>query len=214
MKEILCYGDSNTWGYTPGTGARYPYHVRWTGLLAEALGKDYHIIENGINGRTTMRPEPDMPWRNGLDGLKYALFAGKQLDLVVLMLGTNDLKTVDAAEAARGAETLVRTMQNAAEVYGYGNAMSPIFRDGKGQILLVSPIHIGENAASEGVYFYREESLRFAACYEAVAKKTGVHFMDAALYARPCPEEGTHLTPEGHRALAKAMEEKIREIFA
>ena len=113
MKEILCYGDSNTWGFTPTTGARYPYAVRWPGALGALLGSGCRITENGVNGRTTVFNDPDFPCRNGKTGLGYALCAGKPFDLVILMLGTNDLKFTDAAGAARGAAELVALLQNA-----------------------------------------------------------------------------------------------------
>jgi lysophospholipase L1-like esterase len=113
MKEILCYGDSNTWGFTPATGARYPYAVRWPGVLGALLGSGCRITENGVNGRTTVFNDPDFPCRNGKTGLGYALCAGKPFDLVILMLGTNDLKFTDAAGAARGAAELVALLQNA-----------------------------------------------------------------------------------------------------
>lgn len=209
MKEILCYGDSNTWGFTPGTGARYPYAVRWPGALAGLLGSGFHITENGVNGRTTVRDDPDFPCRNGLTGLGYALCAGKPFDLVILMLGTNDLKFTDAAGAASGAAELIRLLQSANA--RFPGAM-PVFPHGP-EVLLVSPIHIGENAASEGRFFYRAESLRFAAQYEAVAREAGVHFLDAARYAEPCPAEGTHLLPEGHAAIARVLAEAVRMIF-
>ena len=101
MKRILCYGDSNTWGFIPGTGERYPADVRWPGVLAALLGRGVHVVENGINGRTTAIDDPGYPCRNGKEGLGYALLAEKPFDLVILMLGTNDLKLTDAAGAAR-----------------------------------------------------------------------------------------------------------------
>ena len=88
-----------------------------------------------------------------------------------------------------------------------------ILLSGKPEILLVSPILIGVNAEPEGQFFTRAESLRFAAEYEAVARAAGVHFLDAARYAEPSPEEGTHLLPEDHAALAQAVAEKVRGIF-
>ena len=83
-KNILCYGDSNTWGYTPGTGQRYPASVRWTGVMKKALGEGYHICEDGLNGRTTSF---DFPWsecKNGQTGLSYALLSQKPLDLLII----------------------------------------------------------------------------------------------------------------------------------
>lgn len=193
----------------PGGAGRYGENVRWTGVLAALLGDGYRIRENGINGRTTAFDDPDALCKNGLAGLGYALISGKPFDLVILMLGTNDLKFVTAKRSAAGAKMLIDLLRQANERFP---GSTPVFRDAA-RILLVSPIEIGENAVPEGTYFYREESLRFAKEYEALARETGVYFLDAARIASPCPKEGTHLLPEGHRALAEAVAEKVRDIF-
>lgn len=208
-KQILCYGDSNTWGFMPGGAGRYGEDVRWPCRLQALLGDGYRIQENGINGRTTAFDDPASLCKNGLEGLGYALVSGKPFDLVILMLGTNDLKFVTANRSAAGAKMLIRLLQQANEKFP---GSTPVFRNGV-RILLVSPLEIGENAAAEGTYFYREESLRFPMEYAALAKETGVYFLDAAKAASPCPAEGTHLLPEGHRALAEAIAEKVRDIF-
>lgn len=96
MKRILCYGDSNTWGCIPGVYARYPEAARWTGIMAKQLGDGYRIHEDGINGRSTVWNDPENPCRNGLAGIGYALYRSKPLDLVIVMLGTNDLNYTDA----------------------------------------------------------------------------------------------------------------------
>ena len=138
MKRILCYGDSNTFGYDPVTGDRYEPSIRWTGQLQTLLGSDYCIIEEGCNGRTTVFTDPKEPWKNGRNYLEACLNSHKPLDLVILMLGTNDLKTIycaSPAEVAAGAETLVRLIQTfTAEKQGFAP-----------KILLVSPIFIGED---------------------------------------------------------------------
>ena len=210
MKTILCYGDSNTWGFTPGTGARYPKEVRWPGRLEALLGPGFQVEENGLNGRTTVYDDPDLPCRNGKAGLGYALCAGKPFDLVILMLGTNDLKYTDASGAARGAAELVALLQEANLRFPGSTA---VFPHGP-RVLLISPVTIRENAVPEGPFFTHDESLRFAGLYEAVAQASGVHFLDAARYAQPSPKEGTHLLPEGHAALARAVAEQVRTIFA
>ncbi len=213
MRTILCYGDSNTWGFTPGTGARYPYDVRWPGAMAQLLGPEYHVVEDGVNGRTTCRDEAGKPWRNGRDSLKYTLNAQKPIDLAIVMLGTNDLKTVDAAETAQGAAEVVHCLRHADGVYSYPYA-SPIFT-GKPEILLVSPIHAmwEEDGADAGTAYWYRESRRFAGLYADVAAKLEVHFLDAAEFAAPGREDGVHLLPAGHAALARAMADKVRDIF-
>ncbi|MEB3244624.1 MAG: GDSL-type esterase/lipase family protein [Vampirovibrionales bacterium] len=89
---ILCYGDSNTWGYIPGSGERLPSKLRWPGVLKTALGDTVEVLENGVNGRTVNTPDAQKPWRNGLTTLAATFQAHKPLDWVIVMLGINDLK--------------------------------------------------------------------------------------------------------------------------
>ncbi|HCJ89535.1 MAG TPA: arylesterase, partial [Clostridiales bacterium] len=90
MKHVLCFGDSNTWGFIPGTCKRYDEHTRWTGVLQDELGADWRIHENGQNGRTTVFPEPSKNFMTGLGALPYALDTLRPLDAIIIMLGTND----------------------------------------------------------------------------------------------------------------------------
>jgi lysophospholipase L1-like esterase len=106
MKTIVCYGDSNTWGQDGLTKTRYPMDVRWTGVLRNELGADYWVIEEGLCGRTTVWDDPiEGEWKNGLRYLMPCLESQAPIDLVVLMLGTNDLKNryaVSAFDIANG----------------------------------------------------------------------------------------------------------------
>ena len=113
MKNILCYGDSNTWGCKPGVLTRLPANVRWTGVLAEMLGDDYRVIEDGINGRSTAWDDPSNLCRNGISGLGYSLYRSKPLDLVIVMLGTNDLNHTDAEGYYHGIKLLAKQILNA-----------------------------------------------------------------------------------------------------
>ena len=93
MKTVLCYGDSNTWGYDAATEGRYPYDKRWTTVLARELGSEYLVIPEGLNGRTTVWPDPiEGEYKSGKSTLLAILESHYPIDLVVLMLGTNDLK--------------------------------------------------------------------------------------------------------------------------
>ena len=121
MQTILCFGDSNTWGYDPSTTAsagypvRYAPDVRWTGVLARQLGSDFRVIEEGQNGRTTVHDDPTaIAPRNGRKALLTLLESHKPIDWVVLMLGSNDLKTVyhvPPGDVAAGAGLLVKMIQ-------------------------------------------------------------------------------------------------------
>ena len=110
MKTVLCFGDSNTWGYSPVDGTRYPLDIRWTGVLQKSLGVDYRIIEEGLNGRTTFINEDERPLRSGSDVLQIILESHRPLDFVIIMLGTNDLKVefnLSVEEIAQGAKPFV-----------------------------------------------------------------------------------------------------------
>ena len=91
MKTILCFGDSNTWGYNPENGQRFGPEERWTGILRNSLGEDYRVIEEGLNGRTTLWDDPIAGFKNGLDYLMPCLESHMPFDLITIMLGTNDL---------------------------------------------------------------------------------------------------------------------------
>ena len=92
MKTILCFGDSNTWGYNPENRQRFGPEERWSGILRNSLGEDYRAIEEGLNGRTTLWDDPIEGFKNGLDYLMPCLESHKPFDLITIMLGTNDLK--------------------------------------------------------------------------------------------------------------------------
>jgi lysophospholipase L1-like esterase len=87
VKRILCYGDSNTWGYDPVTQERFDKNERWTGQLSQMLGGNYDVIEEGLNGRTTVWDDPIEGYKNGRDYLIPCLESHKPLDLVIILLG-------------------------------------------------------------------------------------------------------------------------------
>ena len=107
MKKILVFGDSNSWGYVPAKGTSFPENIRWPGVAAKALGTDFCISEDCISGRPTILEDPRHPKRCGLDALGYSLISQSPLDLVVLAVGTNDLKFTGAFGAMKGVETLI-----------------------------------------------------------------------------------------------------------
>ena len=107
MKNILCYGDSNTWGFIPGSGKRYTEDIRWTGLLQRGLGHGYQVIEAGVNGRTTSFDDPFCNYLNGWKSLPYSLLSAKPVDLLIISLGTNDLKFTDARGSSKGIEAII-----------------------------------------------------------------------------------------------------------
>ena len=208
-KNILCFGDSNTWGYTPGTGERYPRNVRWPGVLAEALGEGYHISEDGINGRTTGY---DFPWgdcRNGQSGLAYALLSQRPLDLLIIAVGINDLTVVDSNLSAKSAAGLIR---RARMLQAVPDAGTYIFRDDV-KILIVAPAPVHPDYDKTFDIEYYEDSCRLAKLYKAMAEENGVEYLNAADYAQASPIDCVHYTEESHKKLGLAIAEKVREML-
>lgn len=214
MREILFYGDSNTWGYIPGSGERYKAEQRYVGVAQKLLGSGYHCIAAGLNGRTTVYDDPCRDCRNGRTGLDQELLTHKPLDLLVIMLGTNDLLyAANAAAAARGAASLI-TMAKSANLRCASS--SKVFPGGA-KILLIAPPLIGtlppEDPDTELMPDAEGESRRLGARLRRVAEEEQVYFLDAGPIAEVSPLDAVHLTENGHAALGKAAAEKIREIF-
>ena len=219
-KHILCYGDSNTWGYKPVAAVRYDENTRWPCRLQKALGEEYRVIEAGLSGRTTVFEDPFDEFRSGISGLGYALLEADPVDLVILSLGTNDLKFTTAAASARGIASLIsrireitthipsdRIISAAAETH---TPKAP-------KILVISPILVHpdiERINSRTTFVGgHEKSLQFAAAFRQIAEASGAFFLDAAKVAFPSDADGVHMTEEGHAALAVAVSEAVQEIF-
>ncbi len=208
MKTVLCYGDSNTFGFVPETGMRYPRDVRYPGRLQTLLGEDYEVIEEGCNGRTTIHDDPIDGWKNGLDYLRPCLHSHRPVDIVILMIGSNDLKDtfhLTAEEIADGAGVLVDVIKDfTAEKQGYVP-----------KIILVSPPELGVGIRMSPFYgaFYEdaiERSKEFPKYYAKVAEEKGCIFFNAAEYIYPSEADSLHLTPEGHKVLAEKLCEIVK----
>jgi len=211
MKRILCFGDSNTWGYSPVNGTRFPSDIRWTGVLQKTLGASYRVIEEGLNGRTTFineEGEDARPFRSGSDVFPFLLESHRPLDLVTIMLGTNDLKVefdLSVEEIAQGVKSLCEMVLN-----------SEYLADNPPQILLISPTLIGSTIMPDEEQFFeqaREKSLQFAKHYEKVAADLGVHFLDAAKIVEPSEGEGVHWDADQHIKFGKELANLIRRII-
>lgn len=204
MKQILCYGDSNTYGYDPETGGRFDPAVRWPGRLQILLGEHYHVIEEGCNGRTALAVPEEAPWKCGRSSFRAVLYSHRPLDLVILMLGTNDLKsrfsaTPDQlAEAMRGYIRDVRSMVSGAQTRPAG-------------ILVLSPPRLDRRIASDSPFSgeFDEESVSLSRDlgrkYRAVAEEEQCLFLDADEYAQVSETDFLHLDLRGHRELSDAL---------
>ena len=205
MKRILCFGDSNTYGYIPSGNGRYNEDIRWTGLLQKKLISKAVIVEEGLCGRTTVFQDQLRAGRRGIETLPILLESHFPLDLVIVMLGTNDCKTVYGASAeviGKGAEQIIRQIR----------LSSP-----QTQILLISPIWLGEDVwKPEYDPEFSPESIqvskRLKEVYQKIAEKYECLFLAASDVAGASDTDQEHLDEKGHEELANAIYETIRYI--
>src|SRR3989344_4691494 len=199
--RILCYGDSNTRGFVPlsGGGQRYDVDQRWTGLLQTALGNNYEVIEEGLDARTTNidDPRPGFVGKNGLTYLVPCLDSHKPLDLIIIMLGTPDLKALfnrSCEQITAGLEDLIKlTQQN--------------------KTLIVSPPLLVESTEFAKDLFKgaSEKSTGLTSSYNKLANKCHCGFVSG----EDCEvdkQEGVHLTIKGHQMMFKRIYERIIEL--
>jgi lysophospholipase L1-like esterase len=209
MAVVVCYGDSNTHGVDPVTMERFPRDVRWPGVLAAELDGVANVVEEGLNGRTTIWDDPYLDGRNGRTYLLPCLRSHAPIDIVVLMLGTNDLKSVlarQAHEIAAGAGALV----DLALTSGTGPAGGPP------RVLLVAPPRLGPATDRSEVWGFgaaRAVADRLSGHYRTVADMKGVAFLDAAALVGGDPADGVHLDGPAHGILGRAIGRAVRDLL-
>jgi len=208
MKTILCYGDSNTWGANPESPGRYPREVRWPGRLQAHLGEAYYVIEEGLGGRTTVWEDPIEEHKNGKAYLLPCLDSHKPIDLVVLMLGTNDMKkrfSLSAVDISGGVERLVRIICKSDAGPG----------DGPPAILLLAPPPIGQMSGPVAEMFAgaAEISGQLSTYLRQVARQYDCAFLDTTEFLQPCPTEGLHLDAAAHAELGARVAQAVTQLL-
>jgi lysophospholipase L1-like esterase len=208
MKTVLAFGDSLTWGAIPGSDQRHGFSDRWPNVLERELGNGVRVIENGVNGRTTVLDDPFSPLRNGAQHLPGLLEAHSPLDLVIIMLGTNDLNYCyggRAAEAMWGMNRLVEIVEH----HPYPRTTSAP------QVVLMAPPHLREATGEPDYVDYFaasiEESKKLTAVYGRIAAERGCHSFDAASVAVASEIDGCHLDAENTRAIGLALVPLVRK---
>jgi lysophospholipase L1-like esterase len=213
MKTILCYGDSNTWGFDPRAGKRYDHKTRWPMALKSILNENseaddpaWWVVEEGQNGRTTCREDPVEGDRSGLRQLIPILESHKPLDIVAVMLGTNDLKPrfcPTAYDIARGAQRVIKAIQNS-ETGPDG---------GVPKTILICPPATVESPVFKHVFGNPVElSKKLPPLFRTMAFECGAAFLEAGKYIKSSAVDGIHLDPEDHRKLAEAVAETIKSL--
>ena len=197
LKQLLCFGDSNTWGLIPKTNERYPWGVRWTSILQEKL-QNVRIFEEGLCGRTTIFDDAYRKNRNGLESLPEILESNYPIDAAIIMLGTNDCKSYYNSNPFKIAKGLGLCIDE------FSKYISPE------KILVVSPIFLGENVWKEEYDpEFDTNSVKTAKSlhneYKRIAYEKNTNIISAADYVQPSETDQEHLTAQGHEILANAI---------
>lgn len=207
--SILCYGDSNTWGYVPGAGFRFSANVRWPGVLQRCLGRQAIVFEDGLSGRTTAWDDPTAPGRNGYRTLMPILNYYTPLDLIIISLGTNDLKARFDQSAISIAQAAKRLCQQA-QTSGSGRA------GGVPDILLVAPPPITRLTSSVWAEFEGAppKSKLLGRHFSNVASQLNIHFLDAAEYIAPSIEDPIHWDGAAHQIFGQIVGNRVEQILS
>jgi lysophospholipase L1-like esterase len=206
MRTILCFGDSNTWGADPGSDERFPRDVRWPVRLARALGEEWEVIAEGLNGRTATLDSPVADGRNGLTYLLPCLHSHMPLDLVVIYLGTNDAGdrySLPAQDVAGAVGRLVRVVRSS-EAGPRGAAPT---------VLVVCPPPFGRLDPEGSFAHAGEKSRQLGHRFAEVCELLGCELIDLDGIAGYSDLDGIHLEAEGHAAVAVAVEQRVRTLF-
>ena len=208
MKTILCYGDSLTWGYDPATGKRIEIDKRWPGVLRNDLGNNYFVIEEGLNGRTTLWDDPlHGGYKNGMKYLIPCLASHRPIDLVILFLGTNDLKTrfsLSATEIARSIRVLVDIILK--------SEAGPL--ESAPELLLVAPPLITELSNFKDEFESgKAKSYQLGQHYKQVAEEYNIYFLDASKAVTASNLDGIHLGSDEHVKLGHVMADLVGKIM-
>ncbi|WP_158802920.1 SGNH/GDSL hydrolase family protein [Acidisoma sp. L85] len=206
MPRILVFGDSNSWGFEPGTGRRYPKGTRWPTVMHESLGNDWELVEEALNGRTTVFDDPIEPYRSGVAYWPACLLSHAPLDVIIIALGINDLKrrfSLSAADIAGGAARLVQIAQQLA-----------VDEEGRHpQIILVSPPRLAKLSDLADTFAGgAETSHQLRAQFAKTAEALGVHFIALGDSVALSDIDGIHLDADGHKIWGRKMAELVKTL--
>lgn len=199
MKSVLCYGDSNTWGYEPETDSRLLWEERYPGILGKKLGFEYQVIEDGLCGRTTCFESVSETYVNGVKGAKLCAVINAPIDIAVIMLGTNDCKDEYGADLV----TIGLGLEQIAQIFEKAGARVIIIAPPPLRNLNQSPFFAEFGKGAEK----RSEGL--ALCYQNLAARHGWEFLNAGDILLPGEFDKIHLDKAGHQKLAESVYDMI-----
>lgn len=209
QKTILCFGDSNTWGFPPDCGPRYARNTRWPGVLQQELGDEYYVIEEGLPGRNTVWDDPVEGGKNGLKQLVPLIHSHMPLDMLIIMLGTNDLKnrfSVSPLDISWSIGRLVKAARDSGH---------PLFGAAP-EVLVICPPPLADLSRSpfkDILIGGAEKSRQLAPVLREFCQQNGIRMLNAGDVIQSSPVDGIHLAPEEHRKLGKAVAEEVRRIL-
>lgn len=207
MKTIVCFGDSNTWGYNPISEERHDYEDRWTTVLQRELGTDFLVIPEGLNGRTTVWDDPIELHKSGAKYLPPCLESHKPVDLVIIMLGTNDLKqrfSLPPCDIAGGAGVLIDIVTKS----DFGPDGNPP------KVLVLVPPEVRRlTDFAEMFSGSREKSLGFPKAFKDMAEERGVPCFEIGSNVRFSDADGIHFEADQLGTLGHIIAEKVEEIL-
>ena len=209
MKQILCYGDSNTHGSNPADGSRFDLQTRWPGVLRGELGPEWWVIEEGCGGRTTVREDHVEGYKNGAAYLPACLNSHKPLDLVVLLLGTNDLKERFGASATEIAEGCGRLVDLCLNSQAGPSGQAPA-------VLMMAPPPLAPMSGTKYELMFagaEEKARKLGSECRKVARQKGCHFLDLDGVVASSPIDGIHWEAPEHRNLGRTVAGILRQIF-
>lgn len=204
MKKILCFGDSNTYGFIPQSGLRYDKNTRWTGILQSLCGSDFSIIEGGCNNRTAFVDNPAGAEQTGYKILPE-YFTKDYFDIVVLAIGINDLQLFfkpTLKEFEQGIEKLIKITKD----------LSP-----NAKIILVCPSKLDLAGIKSGVFNYQfdeisvEKSYHLPQIYKKLAEKHACKLVDLNEIAKVSPLDGLHFSAESHKTIAENLYKNLKQ---
>jgi len=210
---ILCYGDSLTWGTNPDNALpRHAYGNRWVDVLAMALGDVAHVISEALPGRTTIYDDPTSDDnRNGASMLGALLTSHNPVDLVLIMLGTNDIKYHISGGKAVSAMLGMRQLVKLIRAHEVPGGEEPSLR---ADIVIMAPPPLAASDEATMHLQFRglvEESKKLAALYQSLAQEMTCGFFDAGRVAVASPLDGVHLDVDNSRAIGHALVPLVKE---
>ena len=207
MKTILIYGDSNSWGFDPRTKERYSRDIRWTWVLRRQLGEEFEVIDEALNGRTIAQDDSLEPGRNGATYLLPCLLSHKPIDLIILMLGTNNLKdrfSLSAFDIAKGIGLLIQIIKKS-ETGPNGSAP---------KVLVLAPPPLGPlSEFAESFIHGTSKSEQLGEHFQRVAAEQNCEYLDTSKLIVSSHVDGVHFDPVEHRKLGEAVAKNVLEII-